>query len=69
MMIRVKNLDNIHFNVTVLSNWFQSSIFKAIPGVLVFQEYWFLRILSTKYIFSSVTCSPFKIYPVMKLDL
>ena len=38
-MIRVKNLDNIHFNVTVLSNCFQSSIFKATPGVLVFEDF------------------------------
>ena len=38
-MIRVKYSDNIHFIVNVLSNWFQSSIFKAIPGVLVFEDF------------------------------
>ena len=59
-MIRVKYLDKIYFMITILPNWSQSNIFKAIPGkVLVFEDFE-RKIYCFIYCFI-FSCSPFKI--------
>ena len=62
-MFRVKYLDKILFMMIVLSNWSNSSIFKSIPGVVLVFDGFELKIVS------SVSCSPFRICSVMKLDI